>query len=118
MRSQIQRELDKAEEYILTALFGDINNPRISNKIKLFLVAKNINFDDYINSKIDVFEEFSKEFMNEDGYYIGDKLTQAITLKYPYLQGIQIPNIKPIDLFKSLNQLVGIETIGQIIQTL
>jgi hypothetical protein len=56
--------------------------------------------------------------MNEEGYYIGEKLSKAITLQFPQLQGLEIPNIKPIDFFKMLNNLIGIETIGQIIQTI
>jgi hypothetical protein len=118
MQSQIQKELDRAEEYVLTALFGDINKPKLSPKVQLFLVAKGISFDDFINHKIEIFEAFSVDFMNEEGYYIGDKLSKAITLQFPQLQGLEIPNIKPIDFFKMLNNLIGIETIGQIIQTI
>lgn len=118
MRSLIQRELDKAEEYLLKALFKDIKNPVLSNKVKLFLIAKNINFDDWINHKIMIFEEFSQDFMTDDGYYNGEKLTKALILKYPVLSGVEIPNIKPIDLFKSLNELIGLDKIGELIQTL
>lgn len=118
MRSLIQRELDKAEEYIFTILFKDIKNPVLSNKIRFFLFVKNIDFDDWINNKIMIFEKSSQDFMNENGYYNGEKLTKALTLKYPVLEGIQIPDIKPIDLFKLLNELLCIEQIGQLIQTL
>ena len=118
MRSLIQRELDRAEEYVFNILFGDVNSPKLSPKVKLFLVAKGISFDDFINDKIDIFETFSKDFMNEDGYYMGDKLSKALAIKFPQLQGLEIPNIKPIDLFKMLNDLVGLETIGQVIQTI
>lgn len=114
MRSQIQRELDRAEEYVLTALFGDIKNPKLSPKIQLFLVAKGINFDDFINDKIQIFETFSEDFMNDEGFYIGEKLSKAISIKYPQLKGVEIPDIRPVDFFKMLN----IETIGQIIQTM
>ena len=116
MRSLIQRELDKAEEYILQILFKDIKNPVLSNKVKLFLIAKNINFDDWINHKIMIFEELSQDFMNENGYYNGEKLTKALVLKYPILKGLEIPDIKPIELFKFLNNLIGIEKIGDFIQ--
>jgi hypothetical protein len=118
MRNQIQRELDRAEEYVLTALFGDISSPRLSPKVKLFLVAKNISFDEFINEKIDMFETFSKDFMNEDGYYIGERLSKALSIQYPQLQGLEIPDIKPIDFFKAVNQLVGLEKLGQIIQNI
>ena len=116
MRSLIQRELDKAEEYIFTILFKDIKNPVLSKKIKLLLIAKNIDFDDWINNKIMIFEELSQDFMNENGYYNGEKLTKAIILQYPILKGLEIPDIKPIELFKFLNNLIGIEKIGEFIQ--
>ena len=118
MRNQIQRELDRAEEYVLSTLFGDITHPHISPKIQLFLVAKGISFEDFINEKINVFEEFSKDFMNEDGYYIGDKLSKALITQLPILEGLNIPDTKPIELLKALNQLVGLENIGRMIQTL
>lgn len=118
MRSQIQRELDRAEEYVLNALFGDIQNPKLSPKVQLFLVAKGISFDDFINNKIQIFEAFSTDFMNDEGYYIGEKLRKAIVIKFPQLQGLEIPDIKPIDFFKMLNEVIGIETIGQLIQTI
>lgn len=118
MRSQKQRELDRAEEYVLTALFGDINNPKLSPKVKLFLVAKGISFDDFINEKIEIFETFSSDFMNDEGYYIGEKISKVLAIKFPLLQGLQIPDIKPIDLFKMLNNIIGIEAIGQVIQTI
>ena len=60
MRNQIQRELDKAEEYILTVLFGDYKNPVLSKKIQLFLIAKGINFEDYINNKEIILELYKK----------------------------------------------------------
>lgn len=116
MRSIIQRELDKAEEYIFTILFKDIKNPVLSKKIKLLLIAKNIDFDDWINNKIMIFEELSQDFMNENGYYNGEKLTKAIILQYPILKGLEIPDIKPIELFKFLNNLIGLEKIGDFIQ--
>jgi hypothetical protein len=118
MRNQIQRELDRAEEYVLNQLFGDFKNPQISNKIKLLLIAKGINFDDYINEKLQLFEEFSSDFMTEDGYYNGEKLTKAILLRFPQLEGFNMPNIKPIELFKTINNLINLETIGKIIQNI
>lgn len=118
MRNQMQRELDRAEEYVLTALFGDVQKPIISKKIQFFLVAKGIDFDSYINEKIQVFEEFSKDFMNDEGYYIGEKLSKALSIQYPQLQGLEIPDIKPIDFFKAVNQLVGLEKLGQMIQNI
>ena len=118
MRNKVQRELDRAEEYVLSVLFGDISNPRLSPKIKLFLVAKGISFDEFINEKIQLFETFSKDFMDEEGFYIGDKLSKALAIQFPLLDGVNIPNIRPVDFFKVVNDLIGLERIGQMIQTL
>lgn len=118
MQSKIQRELDIAEEYILKRLFGSIDNPIISKKLQLFLIAKNINFDDFINEKIEIFEEFSKDFMTDDGYYNGNQLSKALALKFPILQDIQLPNIKPIELARIIDNLIGLDSIGQMIQNL
>lgn len=118
MRSQIQRELDKAEEYVLNKLFGDYTNPQISNKIKFFLVAKNIDFETYINEKLQMFEEYSKDFINDNGYYDGQKLTKILTTQYPFLQGLNIPDTKPLDLVKALDELVGLDKLGSLIRDL
>ena len=118
MRSQIQRELDKAEEYILNRLFGDYTNPQISNKIKFFLVAKNIDFETYINEKLQMFEEYSKDFINDNGYYDGEKLSKALLTQFPMLQGLSIPNIKPIDLAIALDDLIGLSKLGSFIRDL
>lgn len=118
MPSRIQRELDIAEEYVLTRLFGSVDNPVISKKLQLVLIAKNINFDDFINEKIEIFEEFSKDFMNEDGYYNGNQLSRALALKFPLLQDIQLPNMKPIELVKMLDSVINLDSIGQMIQNL
>lgn len=118
MRSQIQRELDMAEEYVLNKLFGDYTNPQISNKIKFFLVAKNIDFETYINDKLQKFEEYSKDFMKDNGYYDGEKLTKILTAQFPILQGIAIADIKPIDLFVMLDELIGLEQLGSFIRDL
>ena len=118
MRSQIQRELDKAEEYILNRLFGDYTNPQISNKIKFFLVAKNIDFETYINEKLQMFEEYSKDFINDNGYYDGEKLSKALITQFPMLQGLSIPDTKPIDLVVALDDLIGLSKLGGLIRDL
>lgn len=118
MRNPIQRELDRAEEYLLTILFGDARNPILSKKIQLFLISKDINFDDFINHKIQLFEEFSYDFMNENGYYIGEKLSKALALQFPEFNTLVLPDIKPIDFFKMINNLIGLEAIGKFIQTI
>ena len=116
MRSLVQRELDKAEEYIIKALFKNVNNPILSNKIRLLLVAKNIDFDKYVNNAIMIFEEFSQDFMKENGYFDGEKLTKALLIKYPSLKGLNIPDMKPIEILKVIDNFVNLETIGDFIQ--
>ncbi len=116
MRNLIQRELDKAEEYLLKTIFNDIKNPQISNKIKFFMISKNIDFDTYINHKIMIFEEFSQDFMKDDGYYDGKKLTKVLVLKFPILEGLELPDIKPIDLLKILDNFINLKQIGNFIQ--
>ena len=118
MPNRIQRELDIAEEYVFKKLFGNIDNPIISKKLQLFLITKNINFDDFINEKIEIFEDFSKDFMSEDGYYNGNQLSRALALKFPFLQDIQLPNMKPIDLVRMLDSVINLDSIGQMIQNL
>lgn len=116
MRNLIQRELDKAEEYLLKTLFNNVQNPQISNKIKFFMISKNIDFDTFINHKIMIFEEFSQDFMKDNGYYDGKKLTKVLLLKFPHLAGLEIPDIKPIDFLKTIDNLVNLKQIGNFIQ--
>ena len=118
MPNRIQQELDIAEEYILTRLFQDVKNPVISKKLQLVMIAKNINFDEFINEKIQIFEEFSKDFMTEDGYYNGNQLTKLLALKFPEFENAQLPNMKPIEVAKMLDNFLNLESIGQMIQNL
>ena len=59
MRTEIQKELDRVEEYILNQLFEDIENPVIDTKFQLFLAFKRKTFDEYINECI---KETEKEY--------------------------------------------------------
>lgn len=118
MPNRIQQELDIAEEYILTKLFQDVKHPVISKKLQLVMIAKNINFDEFINEKIAVFEEFSKDFMTEDGYYNGNQLSRALALKYPNFSNTELPNMKPIEVARMLDNFLNLESIGQMIQNL
>ena len=112
MRTQIQRELDRAEEYFLTKLLGDIEHPQIGIKLQLFLNANKINLTDYINEKIVIFESIAKNYMNENGYFNGEQISQALVIKYPILQGLSLPDIKPIELLQVLDYLVGFDTLA------
>lgn len=112
----IQKELDKAEEYVLNKLFSNAQNPIISKKLQFILIAKKIDFDKFINEKIEIFEEFAKDFINDEGYFDGEQISKMLTLQFPELAGLTLPNIKPIDLVKLLDNLVGFDSLGNFIQ--
>lgn len=95
--NKIQEELDKAEEYVLNKLFVNANNPIVSSKIQMFCLMHNIDIVELINDKLKMYEDFSKNFMTEEGYYDGKKLTSVLSTKYPTLTGLEIPTMKPID---------------------
>lgn len=118
MSDKIQEELDIAEEYFLKKVFKDINNPVISSNIQMFCRFKNIDTTSMINEYLKKFEDLSRAFMNEEGLYDGIKLTNALSIKYPAFTGLEIPNIRPLDLFTIIDSLIGFESLGYIIQNL
>lgn len=113
MRTEIQKELDRVEEYILNQLFGDINNPVIDKKLKIYLTLKGITFDEFINPKIEIFEEFAKNFMREDGFLDGEKLSKVISIQYPILSGLNLPTARLIDYIK----LIPIEKVKELLES-
>ena len=111
-----QQELDMAEEYILSKLFGNATNPVISKKWESILILKNINYREKINEYLNIFEIFAKDLLKENGYFDGNKTTQLMILQFPYLQGLVLPDIRPIDFFRLVDNLIGLDKIGEIIQ--
>jgi len=116
MTNLIQRELDKAEEYIFRKLFGSLENPVISPKLRFFMIAKQINFDEFVNEEIKIFEMFAKDFMDENGYFRGKQISQALILKHPVLTGLELPDVRPLELVEILDELIGFDNIGKMIQ--
>lgn len=116
MTKTIQRELDKAEEYVFRKLFGSLENPVISQKLRFFMVAKQINFDEFINEKIKIFEMFAEDFMDENGFFRGKQISQALVLKFPALTGLELPDVRPLELVEILDKLIGFDNIGKMIQ--
>ena len=112
---KIQKELDIAEEYILTKLIGNTCNPIISSKLKFLLSTFNINIENVINEKLLVFESLSRMYMTEDGYYDGNKLGELIG-NLLNCEKINLPNIKPIDVAIFIDNLLNIDSIGKLIQ--
>ena len=117
MRNEIQRELDRAEEAILTKLFGNIDNPRISPKLQMAMSIKGINFDEYINEKIELFESLVSDFMLENGYLDAEKIKRVLASKYPALEGVNIPSMRPIDVVNMIDLFFPIENIGKMIES-
>ena len=117
MNKIVQSEFDKFEEYILMRLFEDINNLKCSKKIQLFLISKNMKLETFINEKIQLFECFMSDFMTSTGIVDGNKLTEYMNTKYPALKGCII-SIKLSQYAQILDNILGFEAIGSIIQNL
>jgi hypothetical protein len=116
VRTEIQKELDRVEEYILNKLFGDIQNPKINLKIQTIMAIKGIDFDSFINEKIERFESFMKDFMREDGFLDGEKLEKVVCIHCPILEGLKLPSARPIEYVKLFESFIPLEKIAQIIE--
>ena len=115
----IQSELDKFEEYILTKIFGNINNLQCSKVIQLYLMSKNIKLEQFINEKILMFETFISDYMTSEGIVEGDRLTKCVIEKYPTLNGcITLPSLKLSEYAKIVDEIIGLEAVGHIIRNL
>ena len=115
----IQSELDRFEEYVLTKVFGDINNLQCSKVIQLYLMSKNIKLEQFINEKILMFEAFISEYMTSEGIVEGDRLTKCIIERYPALKGcITLPSLKLSEYAKMIDEIIGFEAVGHIIRNL
>lgn len=116
LRSDIQRELDRAEEYILEKLFGSAENIEISNNLKMIFALKGIDFNKTVNHYIEVFESFMTNFMLENGFLDVEKLEKVISIKFPILQGLKLPTARLIDFIKEIEKIIPAERIGEIIR--
>ena len=115
----IQSELDRFEEYILTKVFGDVNNLQCSKVIQLYLMSKNIKLEQFINEKILMFEAFISEYMTSEGIVEGDRLTKYVIERYPALNGcITLPSLKLSEYAKMIDEIIGFEAVGHIIRNL
>ena len=115
----IQSELDRFEEYILTKIFGNINNLQCSKVIQLYLMSKNIKLEQFINNKIQMFEAFISDYMTSDGIVEGDRLTKYVIEKYPALKGcITLPSLKLSEYAKIVDEIIGLNAVGHIIRNL
>ena len=121
MEDLIQTELDIAEEYILTQIFGCVDNVKLSGVANwLFTqLSKGKKFEQFINENIKKFEFLAKGFITENGYINGNSLSEMIIKKAPLLNGcINLPTLKPIEYAKMLDKIVNFQALGQIIRNL
>lgn len=114
--SNIQKELDKAEEFILGELFGDVHNPQISQNLQFAFTFKGINFTNFLNSGIEKFEKFAKNYMDENGFLDTPKIVRILSVKFPFLSGLNPPTIRLIDLIKIVDEFIPLKMIGNIIR--
>lgn len=121
MEDLIQTELDTAEEYILTKIFGCVDNVRLSGVANWLFTqfSKGKQFEQFVNENIKKFEFFAKGFITENGYINGNLLTEVITKKAPVLNGaINLPTLKPIEYAKLLDEIINFEALGNILRNL
>lgn len=118
MTEAIQKELDIAEEYILAKLIGNIKAPIISPKIKFYLKMRGISIESIINENIAMFEAYARDFMNDSGYFDGAKISSMLVAYAPFLEGVYVPNFKPIEAVLLFDRFIKLEKIGKVIQTL
>ena len=111
-----QNELDMAEEFVLAKLFGNAQTPVISKKWEILLALKGIDYRQKINDFLFLFEQFAKDVQKDNGMFDGQKISHIIAIQYPQLQGLVLPDIRPIDFFRLVDNLIGLDKIGEIIQ--
>ena len=111
-----QQELDMAEEFVLAKLFGNAQAPVISKKWEILLALKGIDYRQKINDYLFLFEQFAKDAQKDNGMFDGQKISHIMTIQYPQLQGLVLPDIRPIDFFRLVDNLIGLDKIGEIIQ--
>lgn len=115
----IQSELDAAEEYILTQIFGSMNDIKLGGVANwLFTqITKGKTFHNWLNEFIQKMEFVLKGFITENGYVDGNILTEFIIAKAPILKGaLNLPTLKPIDYAKVLDEIIGFQALGQLIK--
>lgn len=121
MGDLFQSELDIAEEYILTQIFGNIDNVRLSGVANWLFAqfTKGRNFTSFVNENISKFELIAKGFATENGYINGNLLTETITSKVPILNGcLNLPTLKPIEYAKALDGIINFKALGEILRKL
>ena len=107
-----QSELDMAEEFVLTKLFGNAQAPVISKKWEMLLALKGIDYRQKINDYLLIFEQFAKDAQKENGMFDGQKISRLMIIQFPQLQGLNLPDIRPIDLARLIDGMINLEQLG------
>lgn len=115
-KSDIQRELDKAEEYILEKLFGSVEDIKVTKNLELVFAFKGIDLNKEINKYIKIFEDFMSNFMLEDGFLDVEKFEKVICIQFPILHGLNLPSARLIDFIKEIEKIIPFEKIGAVIR--
>ncbi len=121
MEDLIQSELDIAEEYIITQIFGSVDNVKLSGTANWLFTqfTKGKNFTSFVNENISKFEFIAKGFISEDGYINGNSLTEIVTNKIPILNGcLNLPTLKPLEYAKALDEIINFKALGEILRKL
>jgi hypothetical protein len=118
MRTQVQRELDRAEEYLLDKLFGSATKPAVGPAIGLILNLNGLPLVNLINNKITELESCAKDYMKDDGTINGPVLSEYLVERYPCLKGLSLPNITPTELVDILGDMVDLDKVGYYIQNI
>ena len=107
-----QSELDMAEELVLTKLFGNAQAPIISKKWEMLLALTGVDYRQKINDCLLIFEQFAKDAQKENGMFDGQKISRLMIIQFPQLQGLNLPDIRPIDLARLIDGMINLEQLG------
>lgn len=91
----IQTELDMVEEYIITCLFGNVQQPKVNDLVKSFITLSGKNVISVINDTILKFENTVRPLLKENGYVDGEKFSNLLSIKFN--QKIPIYDFRLID---------------------
>lgn len=112
MQNLMQAELDLVEEHLLQCLFGSSQSPRINSMVKTGLTFMGQSHIKLINSGLQLFEQFAKPFLKENGYVDGLKLSRLIEARFN--KQIPIGDFRMIELTRAIEP--WLKTLGSYIQ--
>lgn len=112
MQSLQQTELDLFEEHVLSCLFGDAHNPKVSSFIGTFLAFQGKSLEEVLNNTITSFERFAAPLLADNGFVDGEKAANIIHQIFG--QTVALPNFRLIDISKAIEPFL--RKVGSMIQ--